>query len=59
MNSIEQDFLSKNVNKFSFSFSVLNFSTESAKKTTIYDFIFLIALYSPKNDNKDPSETRN
>ena len=59
--SIEQDYLSKNVKN-----SVLgvfnknfNFSTESAKKSTIYDFLFLIALYSPKNDNKHPSETRN
>ena len=29
------------------------------KKTTIYNLIFLIALYSLKNDNKQPSETRN
>ena len=32
------------------------FSTESAKEPTIYDFLILIALYSPKNDNKHPSE---
>ena len=39
--------------------SVLNFSTESAKKPTIYDLLFLIAIYAPKNDNKHPSEMRN
>ena len=38
--------------------SVLNFSTESAKKPTIYDLLFLIAIYSPKNDSKHPSEMR-
>ena len=42
----------------------INFSTEfqhrvSLKKTTIYKLLFLIALYSPKNDNKQPSEIRN
>ena len=41
------------------SISVLNFSTESAKKSIIYGFLFLIALYSAKNDNKHPSEMRN
>ena len=35
--------------------SVLSFSTESAKPT-IYDFLFLITFYSPKNHNKHPSE---
>ena len=39
--------------------TVLNFSAESAKKTRIYNLLFLIATYSPKNDNKHPSETRN
>ena len=60
--SIEKDYLWNNVKKFSFwgylikmSNSVLNFSTESAKPT-IYDFLFLITLYSPKNHNKHPSE---
>ena len=55
--SIEQDYLWNNVKSFSFwgylikmSNSVLNFSTESAKPT-IYDFVFLITLYSPKNHN--------
>ena len=63
---IEQDYLSKNVKKISFlgcliknSISVLNFSTESAKKSAIYDFLFLIAFYSPKNVSKHPSEMRN
>ena len=38
----------------------MNFSIESAlKKKTIYNLIFLIVLYSPKNDNKQPSEMRN
>ena len=41
------------------SISVLNFSTGSAKKTTIYDLLFLFETYSPKNDNKHPSEMRN
>ena len=40
-------------------FSALNFSTVSAKKPTIYDLLFLIALYSPKYFNKHPSEMRN
>ena len=55
--SIEQDYLWNNVKNFSFwgylikmSNSVLNFSTESAKPT-IYDFLFFITLYSPKNHN--------
>ena len=41
------------------SISVLNFSTESAEKSAIYDMLFLTAIYSPKNDNKHPSEMRN
>ena len=60
--SIEKDYLWNNVKKFSFwgylikmSNSVLNFSTESAK-STVYDFLFLITLYSPKNHNEHPSE---
>ena len=32
------------------SISVLNFSTESAKKTSIYGLLFFIAISSPKND---------
>ena len=38
------------------SISVLNFSTESAKETTIYELLFLITISSPKNNNKHPSE---
>ena len=37
----------------------MNFSTKLASKTAIYNLMFLIALYSPKNDNKQPSEMRN
>ena len=36
-----------------------NFCTESAEKLTIYDLLFLVAVYSPKNDNKQPFEMRN
>ena len=38
---------------------VLNFSTESEKELTLYDILFLIAIYSPNNDNKHPSEMKN
>ena len=38
---------------------VLNFSTESPKELTLYDMLFLIAIYSPNNDNKHLSEMRN
>ena len=41
------------------SIPVLNFSTESAKELTLYGLLFLIAIYSPKNDNKHSSEMRN
>ena len=34
------------------SIPVLNFSVESAKKLTLYDLLFLIAIYSPNSDNK-------
>ena len=37
----------------------LNFSTEWIQSQLIYNLMFLIALYSPKNDNKQPSEMRN
>ena len=47
------------VNLIKISISVLNFSTESTKKPTIYDSLFLIAIYSPENDSKHPSEMRN
>ena len=63
--SIEQDYIVK-CEKLQFwrclikiSISVLNFSIESVKKPTVYDLLHLIAIYSPKNDNKDPSEMRN
>ena len=41
------------------SISVLNFCTQSAKELILYDLLFLIAIYSPNNDNKHPSEMRN
>ena len=47
---IEQDYILKNVK---------NFSTVSAKRPTTDELLFLIALYSPKNVNKHPSEMRN
>ena len=37
---------------------ILIFSTESAEKPQIDDLQFLIAIYSPKNDNKHSSEIR-
>ena len=37
----------------------MNFNTKSAYKTTTYNLTFLIALYSDKNDNKEPSQMRN
>ena len=62
---IEQDYLSKNIKKSVFvvlikaSIDVVNFSTELAKKPTIYDLLFLIAIYSPENGNKLPCDMRN
>ena len=62
---IEQDYLSKNIKKSVFvvlikaSIDVVNFSTELAKKPTIYDLLFLIAIYSPENDNKLSCNMRN
>ena len=41
------------------SISKLSFSTGSAKKPTIYDLSFLIAIYYPKSDDKYSFETRN
>ena len=38
------------------SIPVLNFSTESAR---LYDLLLLIAIFSPNNDNKHPSEMKN
>ena len=36
----------------------ISFSTESAKNPSIYDFLFLNAIYSPKNDNNYLSKIR-
>ena len=36
----------------------INFSNESVKKTTIYDFLFLIAIYFLQNVNKYISEMK-
>ena len=41
------------------SIPILNFSTESAKELTLYDLLFVTAIYSPNSDNKHPSEMRN
>ena len=41
------------------SIPVLNFSTESAKELTLYGLLLLIAIFSPNNDNKHPSEMKN
>ena len=38
---------------------IINFMTESVKKATFYDLLFLIGFYSPKNINKYPSEMKN
>ena len=38
---------------------VFSFITESAEKKTIYGLSFLIAIYSPQNDSKHPSEMKN
>ena len=64
--SIENDYLSKNkkVCVFWVFDENRNFSTKfqykvSLKKTAIYNLLSLITIYSPKNDNKQPSEMRN
>ena len=41
------------------SIPVLNFSAEFAKELTLYGLLFPIAIYSPNNGNKYPSEMRN
>ena len=46
-------------NLIKLSMPVLNFSTKSGEKPTIYDLLFLVLIYSPKNNNKHPSEIRN
>ena len=63
--SIDQEYLSKHVKiqflgvSIKMSIPVLDFSTESAKELTLYDLLFLIAIYSLNNDNRHPSEIRN
>ena len=57
--SIEQDYLSKNMKSFSFWGVYRNIGTESAENSTIYDLLFLFAIFSPKNDNKHLPEIRN
>ena len=56
--SIEQKHLSKNVKNFE-SNKKIGFSTESVKKPTIYDLLFIIAIYFLQNVNKYPSEMKN
>ena len=53
--SIEQEHLPKNVKKFGPE-KKINFSTESVKKPTIYDLLFIIAIYSLQNVNNHPCE---
>ena len=63
--SIEQDYLSKMYKVFVFWVfnKNTNFSNEfqqfPTEFPTIYDLLFLIAIYFPKNDNKHPSKMRN
>ena len=38
---------------------IINFITQSVKIPIIYDLLFLIGIYSPKNINKYPSEMKN
>ena len=61
--SIKQDYLSNSIKNFEMFnkiyFSVLNFSTKSAKEPIFYDLPHLIAINYPKNHNKHPSEMRN
>ena len=40
------------------SISLLDFTNESTEKPIIYELPFLVAIYSPENDNKHPSEIR-
>ena len=56
--SIEQDHLSKNVKKFGYD-EKINFSNESVKKPTIYDLLFIIAVYCLQNVNTQSSEMKN
>ena len=38
--------------------SLVDFSTELAEKPNIYELLFLVAIYSLENDNKNFSEIR-
>ena len=49
----------RNMWKFSFWGVWISKSTESAKELTFYYLLFLIAIYSPSNENKHASEMRN
>ena len=59
--STKQKYLSENVNNSVFGVRNKNIciSSESTKKATTYDLLFLIAICSPKNDNKHASELIN
>ena len=58
--SIEQDKLSMNASFVLGEFNKnISFSNESAEKPIIQDFLFLIAIYSYKSDNKPASEMKN
>ena len=59
--STKLDNLSKNARNFFLwgnlikeSISALNVSTVLDEKSTIYDLLFLITIWPPKNDNKHP-----
>ena len=38
---------------------IIKFITESVKKPTIYDLLFLIGICSPKTIDKNPSKMKN
>ena len=50
--------LSENVKNFQ-SNKKINFSTESVKKSTNYDLLFITTIYYLQNVNKHPSEMKN
>ena len=50
--------LSENVKNFQ-SNKKINFSTESVKKSTIYDLLFITTIYYLQNVNKHSSEMKN
>lgn len=47
------------ISVFGVSNKSINFSTELIEKAIIYDLLFLIAIYSTKNDDEHPYEMRN